>query len=431
LKKVFAILLSLILIVNLSACYRGKDKEDRYSSGTTTCAADAAITIPEEIALSDADRQEMEEAFDINYISMVNHFSEKITAKLFENQKENAMISPISIQMALLMAGVGAEGKTRDEIVACLGLEGKEPEYILEQNKLLYQLNYLDQDNSKFRIANSLWLTERMSFKKKYKKMAAGQLFASLYQVDFTKDETAELMRQWVSDNTGGFLDPQIMLSPEQLLSIMNTIYFKEEWQDEFQKEQTTQDVFYLSEDKAVTCDFMNRTNINGTYIENEDYTGICLPLKNIYTMYFVLPREGVTVNHLISKTDCISKVISGEQQRYVQVIMKIPKFNFGTDLELRGTLEKLGVRSAFQAEADFSGITEGGNVHVSGVQHQTHIGIDEKGVEAAAFTNMNMLGGMQQEDKVEFTLNRPFLFIITSGELILFMGVVTNPTVK
>ena len=52
---------------------------------------------------------------------------------------------------------------------------------------------------------------------------------------------------------------------------------------------------------------------------------------------------------------------------------------------------------------------------------------VDEDGVKAAAYTVMILSGGMPTE-RVEFTVDRPFVFVITGpGGLPLFVGVVNN----
>lgn len=63
-------------------------------------------------------------------------------------------------------------------------------------------------------------------------------------------------------------------------------------------------------------------------------------------------------------------------------------------------------------------------------VQHAARVAIDEEGVTAAAYTVTKWVGaGKPPSDEVYFTLDRPFLFVITShDDLPLFAGVVNTP---
>ena len=72
-----------------------------------------------------------------------------------------------------------------------------------------------------------------------------------------------------------------------------------------------------------------------------------------------------------------------------------------------------------------------GGGVYINKIGHAVRVAIDEEGCIAAAYTVIEApVGGMPQEREViDFTLDRPFLFLVTSrDDLPLFAGVVTNP---
>ena len=68
--------------------------------------------------------------------------------------------------------------------------------------------------------------------------------------------------------------------------------------------------------------------------------------------------------------------------------------------------------------------------IFVSQVEHAARVKIDEEGCEAAAYTVMIACGSaMPPREEVEFTVDRPFLFVITGRDgLPLFIGVVNQP---
>ena len=96
----------------------------------------------------------------------------------------------------------------------------------------------------------------------------------------------------------------------------------------------------------------------------------------------------------------------------------------------LKSGLKSLGITSAFGHDADFSPILSEQEAWLDAVNHAARVKIDEEGVEAAAYTVMAMAGAaMPPEDEMDFILDRPFLFVITSrDDLPLFAGVVNNP---
>jgi serpin B len=111
------------------------------------------------------------------------------------------------------------------------------------------------------------------------------------------------------------------------------------------------------------------------------------------------------------------------------EVVWKIPKFSFGSNLTLANMLNSLGVNSAFTADADFSGITDH-MAYITDVRQETHIAIDEDGVEASAYTQINYAGAALPEGRADMILDRPFIYGITAQNgTLLFVGVCENPT--
>ena len=88
-----------------------------------------------------------------------------------------------------------------------------------------------------------------------------------------------------------------------------------------------------------------------------------------------------------------------------------------------------MGVRRAFASDqADFSGMTQD-QAFLSQVLQETHIAIDEKGVEAATFTKIDYAGmAAPNENEAHMILNRPFLYGVVSDGVLLFAGVCNNP---
>ena len=82
-------------------------------------------------------------------------------------------------------------------------------------------------------------------------------------------------------------------------------------------------------------------------------------------------------------------------------------------------------------ALAEFGRISQDG-LYVSDVIQESHLGIDEEGVEGAAYTMLMLLGaGLPQEQlRAEMILNRPFLFGIQdqANDVWLFLGVCRDP---
>ena len=109
--------------------------------------------------------------------------------------------------------------------------------------------------------------------------------------------------------------------------------------------------------------------------------------------------------------------------------------YEFTTSLMLKSTLNQLGMSQAFTDAANFSKMTSDGTsgLSISDVIHKTFIGVDEKGVEAAAATTILIQASAAYETEVELTIDRPFMFVIYehSTHTPLFVGHVMDPSAK
>jgi serpin B len=89
-------------------------------------------------------------------------------------------------------------------------------------------------------------------------------------------------------------------------------------------------------------------------------------------------------------------------------------------------------MKAAFSpAEADFSGMSEGGGLYVGGAYHKAFINVGEKGTEAAAATAVVMKDGSAPMVDLYLTVDHPFLYYLRDDPTgaILFMGRVLDPS--
>ena len=97
-----------------------------------------------------------------------------------------------------------------------------------------------------------------------------------------------------------------------------------------------------------------------------------------------------------------------------------------GTDMA--SWVKEMGVSAAFSPEkADFSGISDE-VCWIDSVIQKAHIGIDENGIEAASFAQMDWAGAALPSGRAEMILDRPFLYVVQEKECPVFIGICENP---
>ena len=158
-------------------------------------------------------------------------------AEKTEGNKKQIVLSPLSASYALSMVSNGANGDTQQELFEALGFDGFSVEDINAFNKKLME-NLVDLDNTAaVHIANSLWLNKDFKAKDAFKGTLVANYEAEVGTYDFGKPETKDLINEWCEEKTNGRIKDFITeLFPHQRFVLLNAIYFKGGWKNEFKK---------------------------------------------------------------------------------------------------------------------------------------------------------------------------------------------------
>ncbi len=352
---------------------------------------------------------------------------------------ENRVYSPISLYSALAMLAETTGGESREQILALLNMENIEA--LREQAKNLWAANYRNDGATTTILANSVWLNQGVDFVQKTVDRLADDYYASSYRGDPESEEMNQLLRDWLNEQTGGLLEEAVKnteLSPETVMALYSTVYFRAKWDQEFQAEDNDEKIFHgVSGD--VTAEFMNATALPGGYYWGEDYGAIRLWFADRDGMWLILPDEGKTVDDVLASGEYIEMIESRypdklwENTKEAIVHYSVPKFDVSSEINLNEELKALGVTDIFDAgTADFSPLAENPEElmpYVSSARHAARVAIDEQGCTAAAFTEISVTaGGGGPSDEMDFVLDRPFLFVIENDtDGILFVGTVNS----
>lgn len=344
-----------------------------------------------------------------------------ITDELFEKTGENAVISPISIRIALAMALEGAEGETKEEIEEFLGVKKENLDaYIADILK-----SVSDSENAKVIISNAFWYLKGLDVSDDYIKTLQERYSAEVSDLDFKDSETAaKIINSWCSDHTNGLI-PEIVTADavaDQSDIILNTLYFKSEWAKAFG--DAVAETFHAA-DKDYETDFLYSTE--PVYYENDKATAFAKNYKGKYCFVGILPKQKGEFR--LSDLD-LESLLASETDEY-DVNIKMPKLNTESGGSITDILMNLGIRTAFTPSADFSGIAE--NLMISDVIHKARIILDENGTEAAAATavmNITSMAKPTVKPSKTVDLDRPYAFLIMDRETgnILFSGKIVEP---
>ncbi len=415
-------------VLSLSGCVNTVQpiQPDKHTESSSTERLVQA-QYPVKAYKTDEERREGERQLrlDSEFVEKVNAFSYDSAVRILADTESNGLYSPLSLYVALSMAAAGAEGKTAQELLTLLDYEDKEDLNAACSHALTSF--YQDEEMHKLQLSSSLWAAKTVEWKKPFLKTMGEEYFADIYKTDFSDPQTGSDMGEWVKERTKGLIEPSIQTSPQQILALMNTIYYYDEWQDQFPIEQTKQGTFTKADGQEVTCDYMNGTMGSHGYHRGEDYTVSSLGCKN-GSVVFLLPDPGVGLEKFLKKPEVLQEALNGDMTMG-QVVWQVPKFSYGSSYSLQDALKDMGISAAFSPEkADFGAMTDSA-AWIDSVIQQNHISVDENGIEAASFTMIGMAVGAMPRGRAEMILNRPFLYVVKNKSCPVFIGICGDPT--
>lgn len=365
---------------------------------------------------------------DEEFSDAVIEFS-RVTTSAIDNDSENLIYSPLSLYYALSILAYGTSGDAEAELTALLGCEKDE---LPANAEALYRQIYDDNEMGKTQISNSLWVDRNkgITFKDEWINKTSKSFFASVYDVDFNDRDTGDIIGQWISDTTGGQLEYSFNPDPAQVMNIINSVNFSDQWTDWFDESLTEKDEFTNRDGSKTECDFMNKEEM-GSFYKTDDYQMCSLSLKNGGSVTFILPAGDVDPQTLLYDEGVYGRIFDwleyDESRGNGIVTWKIPKFSYQGDLNLVDALRKLGVNSVFDTDDSMPDISDD-PLFVSSVIQKAKVSVSEKGIEAAAYTEISYCGSAMPTDTCEMILDRPFAFIVTARNNIpIFVGVVNE----
>ncbi|OME85662.1 hypothetical protein BK122_01945 [Paenibacillus pabuli] len=389
--------------------------------------------------LSESERKAVLKEIEPERIQAMNTIGLHILQQMGTKEKadgNNLLISPYSITAAIGMAYNGSVGETRQEMAKVMGWSGLEMEQVNAFQAALQQLLTHPGKGIQIGIANSMWVKDGIPVEETYQTAVQQTYEAEIRTLNVQPAQAKEEINQWVKQHTNGMI-PNLMQEPpekEALMILVNVIAFDGNWMDEFDPEYTTDEEFRLANGKDLSVRMMHQTK-QFQYSENEYWQAVRLPYGDGQMhLLVVLPREGRTLDEVQQQLlDDPKRLDRGSE--YSLVELSLPRFRVEYGMNLKETLQQMGMEMAFDPyAANFTEmISPGPNLqaYIGQVLHRAVMEVSEQGTVAAASTLVGMAAGSAPPtDPVRIEANRPFMVAVVdkSTGAWLFAGNVNQP---
>ena len=396
---------------------------------TFSCKKEQANTPSEfkQVNLTEKQKQliNTSNAFGFEFFKKVNEIS---------GSGANLMVSPLSVSMALGMTRNGAANRTLEAMTNTLGFAGMSDLAINESYKYIIETFTGLDPKVKLQIANSIWYHNTFNVEQAFIQTNQQYFDASVTPLDFSSPSAVQMINSWVNEKTNSLIPKVIDEIPGgTVMYLVNAVYFKGQWRNQFEKDKTQQKQFTLLDGTLIQSPAMIQHETL-PYYKGQGFEAIELPYnQGNYVMSILLPDAGKTVSELITRLSQENWNTWSTQFSERDIQLQLPKFKYEyTEKQMMPILSDMGMGIAFDPDnADFTRINSDGGLYISRVIHKTYIETNEEGTEAAAVTAVEIGVTSAGPGQIySFTINRPFIYFIQekSTGTILFIGTVMNP---
>jgi serpin B len=351
---------------------------------------------------------------------------------------DNIFFSPLSLSTALAQTYAGARGNTAKEMKDALHFDLDPVQLHPAMGALLKDLESpKDKAAYQLNIANALWVEQTYRLLPEYVTLCKDQYRAEARAVDFKTAAEAQrkTINDWAEERTQGKIKDLLApsaLEPDTRLVLTNAIYFRCDWKQKFDRADTHDGTFKLADGKSVEVPMMQQEGEFSSF-RDKDIQALEMPYAaSRLSMIIILPRKVDGLADLeknlnaVTLGSWIARLYIGRLEQD-DVFVRLPRFTMTISYQLNPKLQAMGMRDAFSAKADFSGMSGKSDLFISEVIQKAFVDVNEEGTKAAA---AGAVGEPVKSAPLDFIADHPFLFLIRDLDsgTILFLGRVMNP---
>lgn len=358
-----------------------------------------------------------------------NEFAIQLLEKAVEiaDKKDNILIAPLSLQMALGMLGNGLSEAAFNEMTSVIYDKDVTRSQLNDYFAGLYEPLTHAADGTICRLANSVWVQRDYAIQPAFLQALTNCCNARASYVDYINapDEAKAYMNEWASEMTDGLI-PSLSLDVNNLTRVvlLNATLLRSVWKRPFKVME--EKLPFTSGSKRTHNVTMMETGTSEGAMQHDLFTSVTVYYGNgQFVMDLILPDKKHTVEEVIPH------LLDKGKWQDVDAIIHLPMFSYRTCNDFIPLMKKLGILRLFNDTDALSGINE--SLSIGQLLQDTYINVNENGTEAAAVTEINSFSsadpGAPQREKIVLDFNRPFLYTIreSSTGILLYAGCVNE----
>ncbi|CAH2058432.1 unnamed protein product, partial [Iphiclides podalirius] len=364
----------------------------------------------------------------------VYEFSVDLLTRLALDTDYHFVASPLSPWTLLAHTSLGAADATLHELNSVLRLLPHKC-YSMRFFEIVRGI-YAPAGQTTLEGASTIVVDERYPLNESFERQVKNAGITDVKRLPMDNYEyVAATVNNYVRTATNGAIDDVVQASDLEnaVMTIVDVLRFKGNWQIPFPVEETEESSFYDEMNNKIGSvnlmfitsqfNFKSMDLINSTILE--------IPYSDQrFSMLLFLPYEGMKLSNVIYSLKEISlKSIfalfkEGEPQ---EISLQLPRFKITSDLSnLKELLVDMGLKSVFESRAQFPGISDN-ELYISNIMQKADIEVTEEGTTASGATTAEFTF-----KSLPYTVaaNKPFFFMIVDKNTVtpVFAGAYSKP---
>jgi serine protease inhibitor len=358
-----------------------------------------------------------------------NKFAFKLFKKIQKSEPENTFISPLSVSSALAMTLNGAEGETQQSILNTIDYGDFSAAEVNDAYKQLTSLLKTTDRKIELGLANSVWYTDNLHVQNTFANVVRDFYDGTVQGLDFNNgDASKQIINSWVEQKTHDRIKNLIEeIANDQVMFLVNAIYFKGDWTYKFDKSKTKSSNF-ATPSGNITTDLMFSEGSTVNFYSDDNLQLVDIPYGNEqFSFTLLMPHQAADVKSLIDKLNPEDLSYWLSQSREISARLELPKFKMEWKLDLKQKLAEMGMNmygfpNLFEEDVPLA---------ISSVVHQSFVEVNEEGSEAAAATVVSVVLTSAPAEPTTITIDKSFVFMIREKHtgIILFIGQLIDPS--
>lgn len=342
---------------------------------------------------------------------------------LILQDKQNIIMSPLTIWTALAAIAEGAQGDTKHQISSAIRWRMR----IDRPNNYKEISQWLKVNTNTFKLSkiNTMFVDRNSLLKRDFQDSAKANYEMNVVGVDFSDSVVvANVLNRVITNFTNGLIkqivEPDYFQDSNMVLA--SAVYFMGQWSVPFNASATRRAPFTDSEGQIIgEVNMMyKRFPYPLTNFRQLQARAIELPYGdgNRMSMFVLLPNPGVSVDTMFKNMQNLNLETFFEEMRMSkeeypddEVDCFLPRFVAKSEIDLVEVLKgSFGIIDLFDPRSARLGLIANTPVYVSKMFHRAQIEVTEEGTIAAAVTVAQF---KSRSGIITFKADRPFVYLI------------------